>query len=267
MQNRAGISVNDLRKTFGDSEIIKGISLDIEEGDYVSLTGKSGSGKSTLLYMISSLDPPSSGTVEIDGKNIYRMDEREIHDFRNKRMGFIFQFHYLLPEFTAIENVLMPARKAGLLKECQHYAEYLLEEFDLKDRMDYRVNRLSGGQAQRVAIARALVMNPKYIFADEPTGALDSTNTKAVMNILEKVNRETKATILVVTHDSDFASKTKRQIHLVDGLIVSPKEFEMLKKTGKRNASEDFFGRGNFQIGFPSPIFQSVFYALEVSEV
>ncbi|MBE8359450.1 ABC transporter ATP-binding protein, partial [Leptospira interrogans] len=124
-----------------------------------------------------SLDPPSSGTVEIDGKNIYRMDEEEIHDFRNKRMGFIFQFHYLLPEFTAIENVLMPARKAGLLKKCQSYAEYLLEEFDLKDRMDYRINRLSGGQAQRVAIARALVMNPKYIFADEPTGALDSTNT------------------------------------------------------------------------------------------
>ncbi|WP_078130472.1 ABC transporter ATP-binding protein [Leptospira alexanderi] len=231
---RTGVSVNDLRKTFGNSEIIKGVSLDIEEGDYVSLTGKSGSGKSTLLYMISSLDPPSSGTVEVDGKNIYRMDEEEIHDFRNKRMGFIFQFHYLLPEFTAIENVLMPARKAGLLKKCQSYAEYLLEEFDLKDRMDYRIGRLSGGQAQRVAIARALVMNPKYIFADEPTGALDSANTKVVMNILEKVNRETKATILVVTHDSDFASKTKRQIHLVDGQVVSLKEFETLKKNGKK---------------------------------
>ncbi|EMJ96300.1 ABC transporter ATP-binding protein [Leptospira alstonii] len=232
--SRVGISVNGLKKTFGNSEIIKGVSLDIEDGDYVSLTGKSGSGKSTLLYMISSLDPPSSGSIEIDGKDIYRMGEEEIHEFRNKKMGFIFQFHYLLPEFTALENVLMPARKAGLLKECQGYAEHLLEEFDLKDRMDYRINRLSGGQAQRVAIARALVMNPKYIFADEPTGALDSANTKVVMNILEKVNREIKTTILVVTHDSDFASKTKRQIHLVDGRIVSLKEFEPLKKNGKR---------------------------------
>ncbi|PJZ55908.1 ABC transporter ATP-binding protein [Leptospira barantonii] len=231
--NHGGISVNDLRKTFGTSEIIKGVSLEIEDGDYVSLTGKSGSGKSTLLYMISSLDPPSAGTIEIGGKNIYKMDEEEIHEFRNKRMGFIFQFHYLLPEFTALENVLMPARKAGLLKETQSYAEHLLEEFDLKDRMDYRINRLSGGQAQRVAIARALVMNPKYIFADEPTGALDSANTKVVMNILEKVNRETKTTILVVTHDTDFASKTKRQIHLVDGRVVSLKEFEAQKKKSK----------------------------------
>ncbi|TGM07084.1 ABC transporter ATP-binding protein [Leptospira barantonii] len=231
--NHGGISVNDLRKTFGTSEIIKGVSLEIEDGDYVSLTGKSGSGKSTLLYMISSLDPPSARAIEIGGKNIYKMDEEEIHEFRNKRMGFIFQFHYLLPEFTALENVLMPARKAGLLKETQSYAEHLLEEFDLKDRMDYRINRLSGGQAQRVAIARALVMNPKYIFADEPTGALDSANTKVVMNILEKVNRETKTTILVVTHDTDFASKTKRQIHLVDGRVVPLKEFEAQKKKSK----------------------------------
>ncbi|RHX77688.1 ABC transporter ATP-binding protein [Leptospira yasudae] len=232
-QSQTGISVHSLRKTFGNSEIIKGVSIDIEDGDYVSLTGKSGSGKSTLLYMISSLDPPTSGGIEIDGKNIYKMKEEEIHEFRNKRMGFIFQFHYLLPEFTALENVLMPARKAGLLKDSQSYAEHLLEEFDLKDRMDYRINRLSGGQAQRVAIARALVMNPKYIFADEPTGALDSANTKVVMNILEKVNRETKTTILVVTHDPDFASRTKRQIHLVDGQVVSLKEFEASRKNGK----------------------------------
>lgn len=228
-----GISVFNLQKTFGSTEIIKGVSLDIEEGDYVSLTGKSGSGKSTLLYMISSLDPPSLGAIHIDGKDIYRMDEEEIHEFRNKRMGFIFQFHYLLPEFTALENVLMPARKAGLLNERQSYAEHLLEEFDLKDRMNYRINRLSGGQAQRVAIARALVMNPKYIFADEPTGALDSANTKVVMNILAKVNREINTTIVVVTHDPDFAAKTKRQIHLVDGRIVSGKEWEAIQKVSK----------------------------------
>ncbi|MDV6236563.1 ABC transporter ATP-binding protein [Leptospira ellisii] len=218
---KVGIEVNDLRKTFGNSEIIKGVGLEIEEGDYVSLTGKSGSGKSTLLYMISSLDPPSSGNIRIDGEDLYRMKEEEIHEFRNKKMGFIFQFHYLLPEFTALENVLMPARKAGALNESQSYAEHLLEEFDLKERMDYRIGRLSGGQAQRVAIARALVMHPKYIFADEPTGALDSTNTKVVMNILEKVNREKNTTIIVVTHDNEFASRTKRQIRLVDGRIVS----------------------------------------------
>ncbi|MBM9501426.1 ABC transporter ATP-binding protein [Leptospira sp. 201903071] len=228
-----GISVFNLQKTFGNSEIIKGVSLDIEEGDYVSLTGKSGSGKSTLLYMISSLDPPSQGAIHIDGEDIYRMKEEEIHEFRNKRMGFIFQFHYLLPEFSALENVLMPARKAALLNEHQSYAEHLLEEFDLKDRMNYRINRLSGGQAQRVAIARALVMNPKYIFADEPTGALDSANTKVVMNILAKVNRERNTTIVVVTHDPDFAAKTKRQIHLVDGRIVSGKEWEAIQKVSK----------------------------------
>ncbi|MBM9578821.1 ABC transporter ATP-binding protein [Leptospira sp. 201903070] len=228
-----GISVFNLQKMFGNSEIIKGVSLDIQEGDYVSLTGKSGSGKSTLLYMISSLDPPSLGAIHIDGKDIYRMDEEEIHEFRNKRMGFIFQFHYLLPEFTALENVLMPARKAGLLNEHQSYAEHLLEEFDLKDRMDYRINRLSGGQAQRVAIARALVMSPKYIFADEPTGALDSANTKVVMNILAKVNEERKTTIVVVTHDPDFAARAKRQIHLVDGRIVSGKEWEAIQKVSK----------------------------------
>ncbi|AOP34658.1 ATP-binding protein [Leptospira tipperaryensis] len=228
-----GISVFNLQKMFGNSEIIKGVSLDIQEGDYVSLTGKSGSGKSTLLYMISSLDPPSRGEIHIDGKDIYQMDEEEIHEFRNKRMGFIFQFHYLLPEFTALENVLMPARKAGLLNEHQSYAEHLLEEFDLKDRMDYRINRLSGGQAQRVAIARALVMSPKYIFADEPTGALDSANTKVVMNILAKVNEERKTTIVVVTHDPDFAARTKRQIHLVDGRIVSGKEWEAIQKASK----------------------------------
>lgn len=216
------ISVEGVTKSFGNppTEVIKGVSFTIEEGAFASLTGKSGSGKSTLLYIISTLDAPTTGRVMIGGKDVVQMQPRELHEFRNTNMGFVFQFHYLLPEFTAIENVLMPARKAGMLAEKRDYAVHLLERFDLKDKMNHRPGQLSGGQAQRVAIARALVMNPKYIFADEPTGALDSANAGIVMDIFRTINREEKCTIVYVTHDTDFAKLAKRRIALVDGALT-----------------------------------------------
>ncbi|MBL8033121.1 MAG: ABC transporter ATP-binding protein [Leptospiraceae bacterium] len=216
------IVVENVSKSFGDppTEVIRHVDFTIGDGEFVSLTGKSGSGKSTLLYIVSSLDSPTSGRVLIEDRDVVSLTSRELHEFRNRYMGFVFQFHYLLPEFTALENVLMPARKAGNLAEKKPYAEYLLEKFDLKDKMQNLPGQLSGGQAQRVALARALIMQPKYLFADEPTGSLDSTNARIVMDIFRKINAEEKCTIIYVTHDADFARLAKRSIHLLDGTLV-----------------------------------------------
>lgn len=219
------IVLEDVRKSFGKppTDVIKGVSLGIEAGEFVSLTGKSGSGKSTLLYLVSSLDDPSEGSVKIDGKDLASLNQKDLHSFRNRHMGFVFQFHYLLPEFSALENVLMPALKAGILEEKRREAIRLLERFDLGDKLDHLPSQLSGGQMQRVSIARALVMRPRYLFADEPTGALDSTNAKIVMDIFRDINRTDGTTVIMVTHDAEFAKSAKRQIKLVDGLISKEK--------------------------------------------
>ena len=182
------VVLEDVSKSFSGARVIKNVNLEIQKGEFVSLTGKSGSGKSTLLYLLSSLDFPTTGRVIIDGKDLGKLNQKELHKFRNKEMGFIFQFHYLLPEFTAYENVLMPARKAGILKEKEDFAKYLFEKFDLKEKMNELPGKLSGGQQQRVAIVRAMIMNPSYIFADEPTGSLDSVNGKKVMDIFKTIN-------------------------------------------------------------------------------
>ena len=215
------IVIEDVCKNFGNppTEVIKHVDFTVKDGEFVSLTGKSGSGKSTLLYIISTLDAPTSGRVLIEDRDVVSLDSRELHEFRNRYMGFVFQFHYLLPEFTALENVLMFVRKVGMLVEKKPYAEYLLEKFDLQDKLHNLPGQLSGGQAQRVALARALVMKPKYLFADEPTGSLDSTNAQIVMDIFRKINAEEKCTIVYVTHDADFAKLAKRQIHLIDGRL------------------------------------------------
>ncbi|MEI7013996.1 ABC transporter ATP-binding protein [Leptospira licerasiae] len=221
-----GIILENVKKSFGKPpvDVIKGISLEIKENEFVSLTGKSGSGKSTLLYLISSLDDPSQGVISIDKKKISSLSQTDLHSFRNLHMGFVFQFHYLLPEFTALENVLMPALKAGKLKEKREDAIRLLKRFDLGDKLDHIPSKLSGGQMQRVSIARALVMRPRYLFADEPTGALDSANAKIVMDIFKDINRTEGTTVIMVTHDPDFAKSAKRQIKLVDGMISNGKE-------------------------------------------
>jgi len=201
------------------TRVLTDISLTIEEGEFVALTGRSGSGKSTLLYLLSSLDSPTDGQVEIRGQDLQQMSEEALHLFRNQHMGFVFQFHYLIAELTAIENVLMPTVKQNQKEKRRPYAEALLVKFGLQDKMQRLPRQLSGGEQQRVAIARALIMEPQSIFADEPTGSLDTANGDTVMKILREINRDKKTTIVLVTHEPDFAKQAGRQIVLKDGRI------------------------------------------------
>ncbi len=213
--------LKDITKSFGEppTQILKGITCEIKTGELVSITGRSGSGKSTLLYIVSSLDKPTSGEVIVDGRSLFNFSKHEMHTFRNQEMGFVFQFHYLLPELTALENILMPLRKLNMHKQKMSEGLELMGEFGIKNKAESYPSQLSGGEQQRVAIARALIMNPSYIFADEPTGNLDSVNGQAVMNLFLRINKERKTTILYVTHDSDFAMMADRQVHLVDGAL------------------------------------------------
>ncbi len=217
-----GLKTVNLTKAFGSEmkPALDNLSFEIKEGEFIALTGRSGSGKSTLLYLLSSLDRPSSGEVMIDEVPMSSLKSKALHALRNQQIGFIFQFHYLLPELTALENVLMPTVKTGTQKANTEFARQLLADFDLSDKENRLPRELSGGEQQRVAIARALVMKPKYIFADEPTGSLDSVNGEKVMKILSSINTTQKTTIILVTHDPGFASYASRQIHLVDGRIV-----------------------------------------------
>lgn len=216
------IQMNDVRKSFGTppTHILKGITGEIKDGEMLSITGRSGSGKSTLLYIISSLDHPSSGDVLVDGESLQAMDSEKIHQFRNQKMGFVFQFHYLLPELTALENVLMPAMKTGRQDERRDYAVSLFKEFDLEHRINNVPGKLSGGEQQRVAVIRSLIMQPRFLFADEPTGNLDSVNGKIVMDLFRRINKDHGTTIIYVTHDKEFAALATRQINLVDGTVV-----------------------------------------------
>lgn len=202
-------------------KILQGINLQIDDGEFVALTGKSGSGKSSLLYILSSLDRPSSGILQIDDQELSSIKKSDLYRFRNEKIGFIFQFHYLIAELSALENVLLPTIKLKLSKSKIEYAKYLLEKIGLGDKMNRLPRELSGGQQQRVAVARAFVMQPRYLFADEPTGALDSKTSEIVMNMIIEANEKFKSTIILVTHDQDFANKAKRQINLADGLIIS----------------------------------------------
>ncbi len=212
-----------IRKAFGTppQEVLKGIDLQVNEGEFVAITGRSGSGKSTLLYIMSSLDPATAGELELDGKDIKAMDEQELHRFRNEKMGFVFQFHYLLPELSAIDNVLMPARKTNNEDRRRERALGLMQEFGLDDKLGRLPGELSGGEQQRVAIARALIMEPRYIFADEPTGNLDSVNGDLVLQILKRIARDQKAAVVIVTHDPDYAAMADRRIQLSDGRVVA----------------------------------------------
>jgi putative ABC transport system ATP-binding protein/lipoprotein-releasing system ATP-binding protein len=201
--------------------VLHGLDLKIESGEFVAISGKSGSGKSTLLYILSTLDTPSDGEVIIDGKKLQEMSVSELHEFRNRYVGFVFQFHYLLSEINVIENILLPARQAGEYEERKERAISILKRLDIHDKVTSMPGELSGGQQQRVAIARALIMNPKYIFADEPTGNLDTQNAGVVMDILKEVNKDEGTTIALVTHDTDYSAMAQREIFLVDGKIVS----------------------------------------------
>ncbi len=215
------IEVKNLSKTFPNSKnpVLKEINLSIENGDFVSLVGRSGSGKSTLLYIISTLDKGTTGEVFYDNRKVSHISKEEIYVLRNKQIGFVFQFHYLLQELSALENILLPARKAGEYEKRKPLALKLLKEVGLEGMENRFPSELSGGEQQRVAIARALIMEPTYIFADEPTGNLDSINGLMIIELFEKINREKGTTIIYVTHDKEFAAKARRQISLSDGIL------------------------------------------------
>jgi len=214
------IQVKDIHKSFGDLEVLKGVNLEVKNGEIVAIVGKSGAGKTTLLQIIGTLDRPTKGKVLIDNTDVFAMKDRELAAFRNRHIGFIFQFHQLLPEFTALENVCIPAMIARE-KEADYRprAEKLLRELGLADRMHHKPNELSGGEKQRVAAARALMMQPTIILADEPTGSLDEKNKKELSDLLLHLRKQYNQTILLVTHDKELAAMADRLIEIKDGVI------------------------------------------------
>ena len=214
------IEVKDIWKSFGDLEVLKGVNLRVEKGEIVAIVGKSGAGKTTLLQIIGTLDRPTKGEVIINGEKLMAKGDKELAAFRNKHIGFIFQFHQLLPEFTALENVCIPAMIARE-KESEYIprAEKLLRDLGLGDRMEHKPNELSGGEKQRVAAARALMMAPNIILADEPTGSLDEKNKKELSELLLQLRKEYGQTILLVTHDKELAQIADRIIEIKDGVI------------------------------------------------
>jgi ABC-type lipoprotein export system ATPase subunit len=215
------IQVEGLKKSFGEPpvEVLRGLDFTIPSGSFASITGKSGSGKSTLLYVMSTLDKPSAGKVFFNGVDLAQLSSREVHAFRNQKMGFVFQFHYLLPEISALENILMPARKLNQHLSRRGRAEELMRIFDLQGKENRLPKQLSGGEQQRVAIARALIMNPEILFADEPTGNLDTSNGDVVMKILKGITADMGATVVYVTHDPDYAAQAALRLHLIDGRL------------------------------------------------
>lgn len=214
------IYINKISKSYGNLTVLKDISLTIHEGEIVAIVGPSGAGKTTLLHIMSTLDSPDSGIVEYNGEELTKLSDKKISKFRNKNIGFVFQFHQLLPEFTALENVMMPALIGGFsLKEAKQKATQLLEELGLEVRLEHKPAELSGGEKQRVAVARALINSPKVIFADEPTGSLDSQNREELQQIFVKLKNKYNQTFVIVTHDSSLSSIADRVVLMKDGRI------------------------------------------------
>ncbi|MBD3231249.1 ATP-binding cassette domain-containing protein [Candidatus Dependentiae bacterium] len=225
------IETKNLFKTYkmGEMEVqaLKGINLKIEKGEFVAITGTSGSGKSTLMHLIGCLDVPSSGDFFIDNKNVSKMTKNELAKIRNKKIGFVFQKFYLLPDLNAIDNIALPMLYAGQPESiARKKAMEILKMVDLYDRTQHYPYQLSGGQQQRVAIARALINNPSLILADEPTGNLDSETGNAILDLFTKLNNKKAVTVILVTHESEIAQRTKRIIELLDGKIISDKEIK-----------------------------------------
>lgn len=205
----------------GELQILKGVDLEVKEGESIGIVGSSGAGKSTLLHILGTLDRPNEGELLIDGQNVLEMNDNELADFRNREMGFVFQSHYLLGEFTALENVMMPCRIAGDSKVAARVkAQELLEVMGLSERKHHFPNELSGGELQRVAIARALVRKPRILFADEPTGNLDSQNSLMIQNLFFHLKEKFGLTLIVVTHDMNFAQKFNRSLRISDGRFL-----------------------------------------------
>lgn len=215
------IEIKGVTKSFGSLQVLKGIDLRIEKGEIVSIVGPSGAGKTTLLQILGTLDKPDSGSVVVDGIETSTLLTNKLSEFRNTHLGFVFQFHQLLPEFTAIENIMIPAYIAGMKpKEARSRAEELLAFMGLSDRATHKPNELSGGEKQRVAVARALMNNPAVILADEPSGSLDSKNKEELHKLFFELRDKFGQTFVIVTHDETLATLTDRTIHLKDGRIV-----------------------------------------------
>ena len=214
------IKLEGITKSFGSLQVLKGIDLEINKGEIVSIVGPSGAGKTTLLQIMGTLDEPDAGVVQIDGTVVSRMKEKELSAFRNKNIGFVFQFHQLLPEFTALENVMIPALIAGVSsKEAHERAMKILDFMGLVDRASHKPNELSGGEKQRVAVARALINDPAVILADEPSGSLDTHNKEDLHQLFFDLRDRLGQTFVIVTHDEGLAKITDRTVHMVAGTI------------------------------------------------
>lgn len=214
------IKVEKVRKSYGKLSVLKGVDLDIRTGELVSIVGASGAGKSTLLHIIGSLDRPDSGNVLIDNVSLFDLKDKELSQFRNRNIGFVFQFHHLLPEFTAMENVLMPALIQGKArKDVIQEAIQIMQFLRIDERAEHKPSQLSGGEQQRVAVARALINSPRVILADEPSGNLDSENARQLHNLFFDLRDRFKQTFVIVTHNEEFAEMSDRKIVMKDGLI------------------------------------------------
>ena len=217
------IDIRHITKSFGTLQVLKGIDLHINKSEVVSIVGPSGAGKTTLLQIIGTLDRPDSGTVVIEGIDTCQLSTKKLSDFRNRHLGFVFQFHQLLPEFTAIENIMIPAYIAGVSnKQARQRAEELLDFLKLSDRATHKPNELSGGEKQRIAVARALVNKPAVILADEPSGSLDTKNKEELHQLFFDLRDQFGQTFVIVTHDEALAAVTDRTIHMRDGIIETP---------------------------------------------
>lgn len=223
MQTDSMIQLHGITKSFGSLQVLRGIDLQVNRGEVVAIVGPSGAGKTTLLQIMGTLDRQDEGEVIIDGENVSRLSATKIAHFRNKNIGFVFQFHQLLPEFTALENVMIPALIGGTgKKEARQRAQELLDFMGLADRAEHKPNQLSGGEKQRVAVARALVNHPAVVFADEPSGSLDTHNKEELHRLFFDLRDRMGQTFVIVTHDEALASQTDRTIHMLDGYITEP---------------------------------------------
>lgn len=217
------IKGENIHKYFGDLHVLQGVNLEVNQGEVISVVGPSGAGKTTLLQLLGTLDKPNQGSIEIAGQDVSRLKDRELADFRNKHIGFVFQFHQLLPEFDALENVMIPALIAGKSKKAaKERAEEILAYLNLSDRLHHKPSQLSGGENQRVAVARALVNSPDVILADEPSGSLDTKHKEELHQLFFDLRAQFNQTFIIVTHDMQLAKLTDRVIEMRDGLIVPP---------------------------------------------
>lgn len=225
MKEESIIQLHRITKSFGSLQVLRGIDLEVNRGEVMSIVGPSGAGKTTLLQIMGTLDRPDQGEVIIDGENVSKLSANKIAHFRNKNIGFVFQFHQLLPEFTALENVMIPALIGGTSKkEARQRAQQLLDFMGLTGRTEHKPNQLSGGEKQRVAVARALVNHPAVVLADEPSGSLDTHNKEELHRLFFDLRDRLGQTFVIVTHDENLARQTDRTIHMLDGNIILPEK-------------------------------------------